>query len=779
MKVTILAVDDTPANLHLLAKMLSQQGYKLRIIPDGEQALKSAQAYPPDLILLDILMPQMDGYEICSKLKADERTKTIPVIFISALNEGFDKVKAFDVGGVDYITKPFIAEEVIARVENQLRLKTQEKQLLEQNVRLIKEIEERKLIEEKLKKSEANLLQAQKVAHVGNWEFDVITGKITWSEEKFRIYGLDSALGEPSFAELIEIVHPDERELFQQAVSRALAQGIPYEMDYRIRRSNGELRYIEARGEPVFNDSGQVIQLFGTALDITDRKQREDALQLIVEGTASTIGDNFMRCCVRYLAQVLQVRYALIAKVADEFSSSARTLAFWTGETWSENFEYNLANTPCDNLLQGKACLYPQDVQALFPKDRYLVQLNAASYFGSPLFDSDGRIIGLLVVLDTKPMAPDPAREMILKIFAARTGAELERLQAEEELRRSEARERDKAIQLERTLKELKQTQSQLIQAEKMSGLGRMVAGVAHEINNPVSFIFGNLSYARNYFQDLLSLVKLYQQAFPHSTPEIQQLASEIELEFLVEDWTKLTQSMQVGAERIQQIVQSLKLFSRLDEAELKSTDIHADIDNTLLILQHRLRAVGKACEIEVIRDYGQLPLVNCYASQLNQVFMNLLNNAIDALANQPSPRVITIRTSLSSKCSGLSSELEQPSKSQNSQNVIIRIADNGVGMSEEVQRKIFDPFFTTKPVGSGTGLGLSISHQIVVEKHKGRIRCISAPGKGTEFIVEVPVNPKHWLMDGCQCKAHENYSGSIGEDSCFSDYTSVPNSTT
>jgi two-component system, NtrC family, sensor kinase len=343
---------------------------------------------------------------------------------------------------------------------------------------------------------------------------------------------------------------------------------------------------------------------------------------------------------------------------------------------------------------------------------------------------------------------------MVLKIFAARAGAELGRIQAEEELRVSEAREREKAIQLELALNELKHTQSQLIQAEKMSSLGRMVAGVVHEINNPASFIFGNLTYARNYFQDLLSLVELYEQTYPDYTPEIQQLVSKIELDFLVEDWSKVIQSMQVGVERIQKIVQSLKLFSRLDESELKPTDIHEGIDNTLLFLQHRFRAVGNAAEIEVIKDYGQLPLVTCYASQLNQVFMNLLNNAIDALENQPSSRVITIRT-------GLSSELEQPSKTQNSkfktqnsQNVFIRITDNGAGMSEEVQQKIFDPFFTTKPVGSGTGLGLSISHQIVVEKHKGYIRCVSSPGQGTEFIVEIPVNPKYVRIDTCPSQA-------------------------
>src|ERR671932_829776 len=199
-------------------------------------------------------------------------------------------------------------------------------------------------------------------------------------------------------------------------------------------------------------------------------------------------------------------------------------------------------------------------------------------------------------------------------------------------------------------MKKLKQTQVQLIQTEKMSSLGQIVAGVAHEINNPVSFIRGNLTPAREYVKDLLKLIELYQQTYPKPTPEIQQLACEIDLDFLVEDWSKLMNSMQVGAQRIEEIVRSLKTFSRLDESELKPVDIHEGIDNTLLILQHRLRAQGSRPEIQVIKNYSQLPFVACYASQLNQVFMNILTNAIDALENQAPPRVITIHTSLSQK---------------------------------------------------------------------------------------------------------------------------------
>lgn len=470
-KADILIIDDTPENLNLLSTMLSEQGYKVRSVTKGSTGLRGAQAASPDLILLDVNMPQMNGYEVCQHLKADERTREIPVIFISALGDALDKVKAFRVGGVDYITKPFQVEEVLARIENHLTIRRLSQQLKQKNVQL----------------------------------------------------------------------------------------------------------------------SEQNIQL---SREIEERKQAEEAL------------------------------------------------------------------------------------------------------------------------------------------------------------RQSEAREREKARELEQTLGELKSTQTQLIQAEKMSSLGRMVAGIAHELNNPVSFISGNLSYARQYFQDLLELIQLYQNTYANPTREIQQLVSKIDLNFLMEDWSKLMDSMQVGARRIQKIVLSLRNFSRLDENELKSVDINEGIDNTLLILQHRLKVEGKTGEIKVIKDYSQLPKVTCYASELNQVFLNLLNNAIDAVESKPDSRLITIHTSLIQNSNGTqrasccASQIPNDSaQTSNHQSVVILITDNGPGMSKEIHHKIFDPFFTTKPVGSGTGLGLSISYHIVVEKHRGQLSCISALGYGTAFLVDIPVN--------------------------------------
>jgi urea transport system substrate-binding protein len=297
------------------------------------------------------------------------------------------------------------------------------------------------------------------------------------------------------------------------------------------------------------------------------------------------------------------------------------------------------------------------------------------------------------------------------------------------------------AEQLKQALEDLKQTQTQLIQTEKMSSLGQMVAGVAHEINNPVNFIYGNLNHADGYIQDILELVRLYQQHYPNLIPEIQKHTEDIDLDFLIEDLPKMLSSMKVGTERIRQIVLSLRNFSRLDEAEMKPVDIHEGIDSTLLILQNRLKHNPNYPDIKVVKEYGNLPLVECYAGQLNQVFMNILSNAIDALdSDNTTCSLEEIRDNPSAIAQCERSTITICTQMDGCDRAIVRITDNGSGMTEEVKSRLFDPFFTTKPVGKGTGLGLSISYQIIVEKHKGAIWCESEPGKGTQFSIQIPV---------------------------------------
>ena len=292
---------------------------------------------------------------------------------------------------------------------------------------------------------------------------------------------------------------------------------------------------------------------------------------------------------------------------------------------------------------------------------------------------------------------------------------------AESALRESEASLKEKTLNLKNTLRKLQQTQAKLIQTEKMSSLGQLVAGIAHEINNPVSFIHGNVNHALEYITNIIDLLNLYRHHHSQYHLEIDQKSQEIDLEFILIDLPKLLKSMQVGTDRITKIVDSLRNFSRLDEAEHKPVDIHEGLENTILILQYKLKGKTGDLNVEIIKEYGELPLVECFAGQLNQVFMNILSNAIDALPKTTMNPTIRIKTELVGD------------------RVVIAIADNGVGITPDIQKRLFDPFFTTKPIGQGTGLGLAISYQIIVEKHRGTLQCFSELGKGTEFRIEIP----------------------------------------
>ncbi|MGP1371570.1 MAG: sensor histidine kinase [Almyronema sp.] len=329
-------------------------------------------------------------------------------------------------------------------------------------------------------------------------------------------------------------------------------------------------------------------------------------------------------------------------------------------------------------------------------------------------------------------------------------------LQAQE-LRQSEAQASEKAVALEQTLHELQRTQIQLVHSEKMASLGQLVAGIAHEINNPTSFIAGNIQPAQSYAEGLLALLALYQGHYPQPAVEIQQKIAEIELAFVSEDFPRLLRSMQVGAARIAEIVRSLRIFSRKDSDSLKTADIHEGLDSTLLILRNRLKQQSNRPAIEVVRDYGDLPPVTCYCGQLNQVFMNILANAIDALEEslaQPKADNGLLERQTASPAVPVLLAPRGPNPKIQIQTqllkpgwVSISIADNGPGMPETVRQKLFDPFFTTKDVGKGTGLGLSISYQIIVEQHQGQLSCTSTAA-GTVFVIELPIVPPQTLAD-------------------------------
>ena len=536
-----------------------------------------------------------------------------------------------------------------------------------------------------------------------------------------KMFGVEAKEIKTNVKLFISMVHPEDRQQFYQAISASMQTLQPWKWEGRIVISTTkEIKWIQAAAQPDRYENDDIVW-DGLLMDITAMKQAEAELQKAKEELEIRVQ--------KRTAELSEV----VAKLEDEIFARQKS---------DERLRTVVTNTPI--------ILYALDSEGFFTlsegKGLESIGLKQGELVGKSIFDLCGDREDILNPIRSVLSGEERIWTMNIKdlIYQNRanpiknehgeiTGAIgiaidiTYRVQIEETLRQ-------KAQELETSLRQLKSTQSKLIQTEKISSLGQMVAGIAHEVNNPVAFISGNLHIANHYTSDLLEHIQIYQKKYPNSSIEIEDHAEKIDLKFIREDLPKMLSSMVLGTDRIREIMKSLRNFSRVDEAKAKPANLHEGLDSTLMILQHRLKKQPKRPAIQVIKEYGDIPLIECYAGQLNQVFMNIIANAIDALDEsnacrtyreiEQNPNIIRIHTQI-----------------VNADRVLIRIADNGPGIPETTLPNLFDPFFTTKPVGKGTGLGLSISYQIVTEIHKGQLQCISTPGKGTEFAIEIPIS--------------------------------------
>jgi PAS domain S-box-containing protein len=573
--------------------------------------------------------------------------------------------------------------------------------LAEINQTLAAEIQERQRIEAEIRKSQQRLALMVEQTPLAVMEWNMDFEVVSWNPAAEEIFGYraEEAIGN----RIVDLIVPPECVDYVQRVMDDLIEqkGETLSTNENIHK-DGRRIICQWYNTPLINPAGECIGIASMTQDITEQQRAEAELREseqrfrdVSEAAGEYLWEIDLDGCYTYLSE--RVREVKGYGVRDLLGRSPFDIM------------HNEDRPRVQQILTQATA-----EQSTFKIEHRNVTPDGEIVWeevnGVPHFDNQGHLVGF--------------RGAALGITA--------RKRSELELRQSEAQLRQKAEELENTLRELQHTQSQLVQSEKMSSLGQLVAGVAHEINNPVNFIYGNLTHAEEYVEDLLAVIASYREHYPEPVEPVQEELEASDVEFLVEDFPQLLNSMREGARRIREIVASLRNFSRLDEAESKQANLHEGIDNSLMILRSRLKETSHRPAIEVIREYGEIPVIDCYPGQLNQVFMNILANAIDALDERDGdrspeemreqPSCIWIRT--------------QPQGDR----VLISIRDNGNGIPDRLRETIFNPFFTTKPVGKGTGLGLSITYQIIVERHGGKIDCYSRLGEGTEFAMEIPV---------------------------------------
>ncbi|NEQ45520.1 MAG: PAS domain-containing protein [Leptolyngbya sp. SIOISBB] len=541
------------------------------------------------------------------------------------------------------------------------------------------------------------------------------------------------------------LIHAADRDRVDREITAAIARRQPFESEYRVLHADGQIRWVLETGQPITDSTGTVQLIDGVLTDITRRKESETQLQALVrrQGLINRISTQ-----IRDSLELMPLLQTTVETVRSQLITD-RVVVYrfkpdWTGEVIVEDCEPNWRSTLgeigmdncfpqglADHYAQGNVRKIPDIYHAGFDTChvQYLEKLQVRANLIVPILLKN-QLWGLLIAHECRAPRQWTIEEVeLLRALADQVGLAIGQADLYQQATENAVRARQQSADLKATLAELQRTQSQLVQTEKMSSLGQLVAGVAHEINNPVSFIDGNILHAAEYAEDLLKLMAHYRQTYPAPPASLQKVIEEIDLDFLVEDFPKLLESMRIGAERIKKIVASLRTFSRMDEAELKAVNLHDGLDSTIMILQHRLKAHGDRPLISLERYYDDLPLVECYAGKLNQVFMNLLSNALDALDEQ-----------LAADQQSEPPKLEIATALLTSHEVLITITDNGPGIPTEQRQRIFEPFYTTKPIGKGTGIGLSISYQIVTEQHRGTLSCESKTGQGTTFYITIPV---------------------------------------